>query len=212
MKHLVEHLWRSNREEILGKSLLDCHAKGLHSIMLSDTPRNRIRLYVSMPDSEIATIKPMEDFMNPPLSYHPHHCDLTLYCVHGVLMNNVITGVMGSKDTGNSLPLIRWEYKSKINTGAIEFKCDAPYLMFHDGLEFITTGKSLFLTSDSMHSVLTYYGQLTAWFVFEGKEDENYQPFAYSNRDLANQDFSGLYNKPSSGDVYELLKSVNLLD
>lgn len=212
MKHLVEHLWNNNREEILSKSLLDCHANGLHSIMLSDAPRNRIRLYVSMPDSDIATINPHEDFVDPPISYHPHHCDLTLYCICGVLVNNLITGVMGSKDCESNFHISRWKYQSKINTGQIDFKYDGDYLMFHDALETIPPDKSLFLPANSIHTVLTNPVEVTAWFVFEGQEDPNYLPFAYSNRDLANQDFSGLYNKPSEEDIYELLKTVNLLN
>lgn len=211
MKHLVEHLWRSNREEILSKSLLDCHANGLHSIMLSDSPQNRIRLYISMPDSELASNNPYDDFVDPPISYHPHHCDLTLYCVYGVLMNNVITGLLGNHNHDRT-PLTRWEYQSKINTGDIKFKHAGNYWMFHERLDYLTVGKSVFLPAYSIHTVLTAAGQLTAWFVFEGQEDLNYEPFAYSNRDLANQDFTGLYNKPSEEDVYELLKSVNLLD
>lgn len=210
MKHLVEHLWKCNREEILNRSLLDCHAKGLHSIMLSDTPRNRIRLYVSMPDSDITTVKPMEDFQSPPISYHPHHCNLTLSCVSGTLFNNRIAPTWA--DDVDAFEIDRYKYKSKINTGDIRFEYGGIAYMEHAAYHQVNAGQSLWMHAADVHTVLTWSGQLTAWFVFEGNEDPEYAPYAYSNRDLANQDFSGLYNKPSEEDVYELLKSVNLLD
>lgn len=53
--------------------------------------------------------------------------------------------------------------------------------------------------------------KVTAWFVYEGKEDVNYSSFCFSNRNLNEIIADGLYKKPTVTEILDLLRLVNLL-
>ena len=53
MKHLIKHLIDNHMENIISRSLKNCHCTGLHSIMLSESPEKTIRLFISDEKSEM---------------------------------------------------------------------------------------------------------------------------------------------------------------
>src|SRR6478752_10393471 len=97
MKHLISHLIKNYLEEIVNKSLLHCHCKGLHSIMLLESPGKTIRLFISTPQSEMyknlpetfnyekATGESLFHSKKMSIAFHPHHCNVTLHVINGCI-------------------------------------------------------------------------------------------------------------------------------
>lgn len=50
-KNIVQHFLTHHLDLMLAKSLRDCHARGVDSILFDDTPQARIRLFIANPNS-----------------------------------------------------------------------------------------------------------------------------------------------------------------
>lgn len=210
MKQLIKHLIENNLEEIVSKSLMNCHCVGLHSVMLLDCPGKTIRLYVSMPDSEIS--KPRTAIFsvtpdNTPLAFHPHHCDLTLHCLVGCLNNVNVKENMFSGDY-----VTKYLYHSKIKEGEIKFEVKGSSRLKLYAHRQLSSGDTLYLKASDIHSVFCTPYSLTAWLVYEGQEDPNYVPYCWSNRDLNKQDYTNLYRKATKDEVMLLLRAAELIN
>lgn len=212
MKQLIKHLWENNREEILSRSLLNCHCKGLHSIMLSEAPGKTIRLYISIPDSDMYKNfpNPGEEVIDMSIAFHPHHCNLTLHCIKGELLNWELEEDLGGGD--HALLLNKYRYHSQITEGNGYFEMIGPSVLRSTRYHWLRRGYSTHLKAKDIHTVAVMKGELVAWLVYEGKEDPTYQSFCWSNSDLTKQDLSDLYQKPTPDVVEDLLKLVGLLD
>ena len=79
-----------NRDSV--NALMDCHVKGLLSIMLQDEPGNRIRMFYAMPDHQLYQ---RAGALNPAmtLAVHPHHCDITLVLVFAAVITAVFSPI-----------------------------------------------------------------------------------------------------------------------
>jgi hypothetical protein len=203
MKTLVTHLVREHLAEIANKSLLDCHVRGLHSIMLLDTPEQRVRLFVATERHELwrNTAESLGS-----IAAHPHHCNITLHCIQGAFVNLEYA----ISKTGKYLPYI---YRSALLNGTGGFtksQRNGPVALI--GQRAVGVGDSLALPAYHIHSVSVPPGQRAAWFVYEGKEDAQYSSLSYSDQDLEQADFQGLYGKMDEQQVISLLVEVGLLD
>lgn len=208
MKELIRHLVHTNMDEILSRSLLHCHCKGLHSIMLLESPGKTIRLYVHEPTGDMRLNFPHEvdsGGSSMSISFHPHHCDLTLHCVKGKFMNWEV------KPSTWGRIYKKYKYHSKINEGELQFEPLGDQCLINVSRNFYHPGQSVFLPAGSIHTVACFPGELSAWLVYEGKEDPDYQSLCWSNADLNQQDFSGLYVKPTHDEIISLLKQTELL-
>lgn len=199
MNTLIKHLWDNNREEIINKSLMNCHVKGLHSIILLESPGKTIRLYITDKDHELYTKKA--------LSFHPHHCNLTLECIEGLFSNWIIR----KDDVVGATSIPRFIYKSAILEEEGGFIMDGvdKFVIYHP--KFVYKGESVFMKSTDIHSVSIPEGMISAWLVYEGIEDSSYKSYAWSKKDLRNETFEGLYVKPNANDIYQLLKSIKAI-
>lgn len=207
MKKLIQHLWENNKEEILNKSLLDCHCKGLHSIMLLESPGKTIRLYIAEEGHEMYKNYPERVRMGSPMTigFHPHHCDLTLHCIAGHFLNwRVCESKFGFE-------IDKYEYHSKIKEGETNFKYLDRCYVYTASETAVHSNNSLFLPANYIHTVACPEGMFCAWLVYEGKEDPNYKSYCYSNADMSKDNFKGLYNKPIEEQIELLLKRCNLL-
>lgn len=212
MNYLVQHLFQTNREEILSKSLLDCHVKGLHSIMLLDCPGKTIRLYIAMPGHNLADNFPDNDgcFQKPlSLAFHPHHCELTLHCVKGKFTNIEMTETGMPGDVFHEYD--RFRYRSKIKDGEMAFTPIGSTKLTCKSLRNLTPNTKIFMPANSIHTVAAFGNEVTAWLVYEGREDAEYLPYAWCNHDLNKIDISGLYRKPTLTEVQVLLSEAGLL-
>ena len=207
MKALIQHLIRGHLPEIAAQSLLDCHVRGLHSIMFLDTPEQRVRLFVATEHHELwkNTARALGS-----LAAHPHHCAITLHCVKGHMVNLEYAIV----EPGEGGPFKPYRYTSGLLNGQqagfkrAEGRGDA---VFNDA-RMLGEGNAIYLSANLIHSVQLEKGRVTAWFVYEGKEDPLYSSLSYSDQNLEQADFEGLYGKMDEAQVLGLLQMVGLLD
>lgn len=200
MKGLLNHLLRQNWETILKKSLKNCHVRGLHSIMLIDSPGQTVRLYIAGRDHEMA---------GDNLALHPHHCNLTLEVVRGKI-NNIIyrTG------RGDGYTRGKWLYQSQITTGKMGFTLidAADRSLCLDSSKHLRHGDVIGMNASTIHTVKVDEGQVAAWFVYEGMEDTNYEPYCWANKDLSKFDTTGLYQKfQSMEEIRDLLQMISII-
>jgi hypothetical protein len=213
MKHLIKHLWENNFDEIVNKSIKNCHVNGLHSIMLLESPGKTIRLYYHSPKgaltfNNLGVILDLDDQFQMQLAAHPHHCNLTLHCVWGKMVNINLDIVTGSKNY--DVKMDRFTYDSKI------INEEVTRMFTHSGTDElqianVTTlnpGQAIFLKADTIHTV--YCPGEAAWLVYEGTENPEYKPFAWSNSDLSAVDVDG-YERLSVNEITEILTHINLL-
>lgn len=207
MKQLVKHLLETNLDEILSKSLLNCHVKGLHSIMLLDCPGKTIRLYVCAPNNDMHKNYPENMSNGMSLAFHPHHCDLTLYCTKG----NFLNWEAEEAEDYSSMCLGKYKYHSHIKEGQMNFEyLGMGYLRTRE-YRRIFEGDTVFMKANEIHSVACNVGEYTAWLVFEGKEDSTYSSYCWTNSDPNEQKHDNLYQKMSKDTLLELLAHANLL-
>lgn len=203
MKALISHLIREHLPQIAAQSLMNCHVRGLHSIMFLNTPEQRIRLYIATPEHELW--KNNIDTLGS-LAAHPHHCNITIHCIKGAVVNLEYRPDKNGK-------YLAFRYMSAITMGEGAFHA-RPWFspVSYSQMRAIGEGKSLELPANLIHSVSALPGCLTAWFVYEGREDKNYTSLSYSNQPLEETSFDGLYGKISEQEVVGLLEQVGLLE
>jgi hypothetical protein len=207
MKQLIKHLLQNNLEEILSRSLLNCHVKGLHSIMLSESPAKTIRLYVATPDHELYRnhYSEMDSVMS--LAFHAHHCNLTLHCIKGILFNWEVV-----EDDNGSIELQKYIYHSKITEGDLSFEKIGTGKLRTTCHRYVNEGEAVFMKADQIHTVACEKNKLCAWLVYEGKEDKSYKPYCWTHSNVNNIDYSQLYQKPTEKQIMKLLKQIGLLN
>lgn len=217
MKALIKSLFL-NKEEIINKSILNCHTNGLHSIYLSGEHK-LIRMFIAEPGCSLGIVpkesKPLYltpteiDFTIHPIAIHPHHCDIALVPVCGDLFNweFSLQPTDFDKDIGT---IGLWQYRSKISHGEIGFKkIGETGLSFVGGVR-LSEGQLWSLSASSLHTVSVNPDQYTAWVVVEGNENKDYNSVAYSNLDLSQIDTTDLYQKMNVDKFYELMHEIGV--
>lgn len=209
MKTLINHLVNNNFDEILAKSLLNCHVEGVHSIMLLNSPGKTIRMYIAVPGNDLET--PTANVFKPtpemPLSIHPHHCNLTLQCITGILVNWQFKEThdieFGTKNYN------KYFYSSKITGPEMKFEKLGQTRLLTEKRSILDPNESISMPASALHTVTTRPGIFTAWLVFEGKEDPEYIPYCYSmHQNLNNINTAGLYIKPTKEQILNLLNQL----
>lgn len=205
MEQLITHLLENNLEEIKKKSLLNCHCIGLHSIMLLEAPGKTIRLYITEENHQL--YKNGMDYINEQsIAYHPHHCNLTIHCVYGSLVNITV-----QESHNDNAPLFnKYLYKSEISDGEMKFHPQGEARIEHLGFKTVGKGESITMKAKDIHTVFCSKGTINAWLVYEGKEDETYNPICYTKKDLNNESSEGLYIPMNENQIRTLLKKVKL--
>lgn len=206
MKALVKHLIKEHLDRIVDQSLLDCHVLGLHSIMLLDSPEQRIRLFYADHDHQLWKNQLDDLTTKMSVAAHGHHCNVTLLGNTGHILNYTI------RSTPNgSLRLNEFKYVSQISNGQGRFKPTGNTKCFSGKRELVSRDDSLYLGSDTIHTVWVRKGETASWFVLEGKENPTPPTLTYSNASLENFDWEQLYNKPTRGEVIHILEKAELL-
>lgn len=214
MTNLIKHYLLHNLEEVLAKSLMNCHCIGLHSIMLSDVPGRRIRLFIADDNHEMWKNHFTGDDDTMSIGFHAHHCDLTLDVIYGEIINWVITEV--SPEEAKRPEHCRWfdpgilsiyRYKSAISTGEMSIE-DTDLASIFEGKSYkqISYPGAAFMKANEIHTVYVEADKVAAWMVYEGKEDPDYLPYIYSISKPEVLPSGYLYYQPMS---YSML--INLL-
>lgn len=197
---------RSQLEQIRTRSFVNCHAMGVDSILLDDTPGARIRVFIARKDHELwKNSLPLVHKLS--VGLHPHHCDITLSPVFGNIFNIVETKRQDPPPKFTMLyPFI---YRSAIAKGSGKFIRAGILPHFSVLLESMLIKESWRMEAKEIHTIYVEEGKAAAWFVHEHEEDPDYQPFTYSDYDLEKEfDFSPLY-KPMTMEV--LMDTLSLL-
>ena len=181
--------------EIAERSLMDCHAIGVDSLVLSEAPM--VRMFVTRENHTLwrnAHSHPMS------VGFHNHRTDLRLTSLSGTVYNITAT----PDDSG--VPLRGFTWESAIRGGSGEFR-DAGHSM---GFAF-ASANLLWPVSQRAHVLHTVYvprGEIAAWIVEEADEDPYYEAFCYSNADLAAFDSGSLYRSMSADVAKEHMRHV----
>lgn len=210
MKTLVKHLVENHLDEIVEKSIFNCHCLGLHSIMLLDSPEKTIRMYYSTAMSSMYKNLP-ETFLNKEmtLGFHSHHCNLTLECIKGRFLNWEVSKQKSNENY--SIQARAYKYQSKIKDGELQFKELGEVHLNTTAYRWVSVGEAVHMPADQIHTVATELGCDAAWLVYEGKEDAEYDSLCYSNSNPNLVDTTFLYVKPNKEQVLAVLKRVNLI-
>ena len=206
---LVDHLLKCNLKQILDRSLMHCHSRNLHSIMLLECPEKTIRMFVAEADHEMYRNCPWNK-ENQSLGFHPHHCDLTLSCVRGNIYNWVV-----EEQSSNNTPKFRvldideYRYNSQITAGKIGFNKIGRSKLESHSFNKIVTDAPVHMEAKKIHTVYVPAGETAAWFALEGLEDPNYKNSCWSYANLEEENFDHLY-KPMDEENLRRILSIAL--
>lgn len=202
---LKYHAFNENRQEMLDNSYLDCHVKGLHSIMLYNTPGKVIRMYVTSREHNLwqhTTVGCMQIPNN--LAFHPHRYNLTLMCVAGKISHITLKNGKG----GYNLPMYR--YSSALADGSCGFVNTETMRPFTPEYRWLLPGRHISLHATCVHSLLVPQGTVAAWMIMEGAENPEYEPVAFTTMPLEEFKPEGFYRKMTEKDMAEILESIGV--
>ena len=163
----------------LDLSLINCHVRGLHSVVLRPSPR-MTRIFFTTPNHEM--------FSPDHLAIHSHHCDLWLCPIYG---EESIQNWTPSRGTHSSKRIFKgFKFDSAITGGGKFVPTGNDQEM---SLSPTTLRKPLELLAYEYHTVTVAPGARSAWMVLERQEDPLYNPTCWSTQDLSQWTPNGLY-------------------
>lgn len=165
-------------------SFWNCHARGLHSVVLRDDPM--VRMFVTTIDHEMWKM----GAYNVPssIAFHSHQTDLKLESVRGKFTNWMMT--FGPSEPAR---FKEFAWDSAIGGGAGKFESTGAVRNARVSLDFIPEGQAVVLAAEEVHTVSVWHGERAAWLVTEGLLDPAYKAFSYSREDLTAFTPEGLY-------------------
>jgi hypothetical protein len=206
----IRDKWENHRQQVIERSYLHCHAQGLHSIMLHEDSETRVRIFITTPQHKLYWNYPYSTHKSGlSLGYHAHHCDLTLCGLVGAPLNIV---AKKNPPAGATLLLDRFRYDSMITGSGSGWASDGGRDLFSLDPRVLLPLTHQHMAADTIHTVWVEQGQRAAWMVVEGREDPNYAPFTWSDRDLTKDSMVGMYVRPNDAEVEELLMDTWLLE
>ena len=168
----------------LDLSLINCHVRGLHSVVLRPAPR-MTRIFFTTPDHEL--------FSTDHLAVHSHHCDLLLCPIFG---EEFIINWTPSYGTHSNKKIFKsYKFDSAITGGGKFIPTDMEREM---SLDPTTLRKPLELFAYEYHTVTVTQGARSAWMVLERQEDPHYDPTCWSTQDLSQWSPKDLYQPMTS--------------
>lgn len=201
---LIAHLWTTNREQIISQSRMHCHAKQVHSVMLLNAPGRTIRLFVALPGHELWHNTPEMFQRGMSVGFHPHHCELTLLCVRGAFVNWTL-------ERGSRFELLEFTYSSALRGGAGGFKHQGSVGFATRDTRLYVPGECVYMPASQIHTIACAPGEVAAWLVFEGREDDRYDARCYSTSNLEAAPMAELYHQATEEDVQMLLETAGLV-
>lgn len=224
MKNLISHLYKEHANWIAAKSLKNCHAVGVDSIMFIDQPEYRVRLFIA--NANHTLWKNTDKNNNMSVAFHSHHCNITLVPVTGKFINwraeEILPFALGkvclydssrSTENGKCFQIKKFEYQSKIKEGECRFKLMSSAILESKGQDFCKYDSDpVKMKAKELHTVYVNEGETAAWFVFEGKSDPKYQSHCYSWNNLEQFDASNLYQPITKNEVKKHLINLDLIE
>jgi len=187
---LLHHLERAGK--ISG--IANCHAEGVHSLMLHDEPENRIRLFCTTPGHDL-------EHAEKTIGFHAHRTDIRLVPIAGVLRNIEPRLIRTGLGVNNILHECRYssavlgEQPRLVSTGA-------KFRYFYDE-DMVLGPQGVWLPARQLHTVAAM-SAATAWLVFEGKAAKKYDDRCYTPN--LNWNTTGLYRPMKNYEVRAILQ------
>lgn len=215
---MLRHLLENNLEKILERSLINCHASGLHSVMLIEKPEQTVRLFITDTVHDLWKNHPDNFHLGMSVGFHKHHCNVTLIAVHGLFYNWLVAPLgEQTSDSPGAMKLDVYQYQSGITNQEITFKKLGVYYFqtisnhCYSASKEVSCYESVYMKACVRHSVYVPKGSIAAWVVVEGKENPCHDDLCFSNVDLEKEDFSHLYQPMTEKGLFNLLKAAELL-
>lgn len=176
---------------------LNCHARGVHSIVLGKKNGRLRRVFIAEKNHTLWRNTPTGDALS--VGFHPHHCNLKIKVLSGQIVNLSLT-------SGSARSLATYRYQSAIHGGTPEFLYVLPAAPY--GIEelSIVEGGELELPAEVFHTVWVAEGESAVWLIEEGEADPYYLPIALSDDDLNVFDWTGMYQPMSEAACCEMLR------
>jgi hypothetical protein len=189
-------------ELALQKSYKNCHAKGLHSIVLNQSPNGELtRFYYTTSDHCLEQNLIPE--VKTSLAIHSHRFDLKFTTLRGEMIN-VTYRFPTENEFVESDIFTAWKFQSQILTGRGSFlKQEHPQKLLFVDAHAICEKKSIKMKATELHTVGVFQGHKAAWLVEETNFNPHHNDICYTNNDMENFNFDGLYQKYSSKEEIE---------
>lgn len=162
----------------------NCHAIGLHSIVLTTYPdgRPRVRMFVAEPNHRLG-----ENRNGSIVGFHAHRADLVLTRLYGRVCNVSAYNIEGARGT---VQIRTWRYTSPLieQEGGFSRVGTAGMVIYYP-----TPFMRLELPAAALHTIYVPAGDRAAWLVTEGDRTAEYNDIVYTDTDLERFDFSGMY-------------------
>ncbi len=183
------------------RSYLNCHAVGVHSLRLDE----KVRAFIATNNHDLYKNDDRLETMS--VGFHPHHCDIKMYCLAGKIKN--IIRERTSEDNWDAMQFHKYEFVSGITHKEIKFKYLGLDCLGRRHVDSLGAGKSLYLRARDIHTVFVKKYQTAIWVIEEGMEDLDYVPYCWSNCSwLNNAPFYELYKKPTIEETTSLLRQL----
>lgn len=185
--------------------LRNCHAHGVHSIVLGEEHGRLRRVFVAEPDHSLWLNT--DKRLARPLSvgFHGHHCDLRITVLCGEICNLTINrfGVAGRE-------MALYRYHSAIHDGKPSFVRLLPPVGYRTESQYMHPRDQVSLPARKFHTIWAPRGCAAAWMVEEGQEDPEYVPLTLSDDDLESFDFADMYTPMGADACEEMLRRYGL--
>jgi len=182
---------------ILSKSLVNCHCKGMDSLLIKEGP-GMVRMFIARPEHELWRNNPGTFGVTFSIALHRHRTDVTLMPVLGELYN--VEAAMGQSDPlVSTVPMQSFSYASPIleKDGRGGFApLDRAYLPLRLRARRLLEPTHL----AALHSVYVPKGKPAAWFIFEGEPNREYNSIVYSNDFSLDKLDLSQYDQPMTSD------------
>lgn len=201
-RQIVRPILMANTEEICVRSLMHCHARNVHSLVLARGPADKslIRVFIAEPGHELGGNAPKIAETQQSVAFHPHHCELTLCPLFGDVRN----WTLWYDAEGMTIP--RYRYKSALREGEMKFqRCGQGLLKT---VSFIPLDHAIHLEASEIHTMYAPSSEWAAWLVIEGREDPSYNSDFFSFTDPNNQDMTGFYQRMDLDHVARLMTEL----
>lgn len=164
------------------KNLLNCHVIGMHSFPVTETDNLYERIFTTTSDHVLHDTDKMQ------LAIHPHHVNITITVLKGVLTN-----IIYQLNPKGAIELDEYIFSSVIKNGYGGFKkIGTKNLVLVSEITY-KKGDSFSMESCDMHTVRVPKGMESAWLVQEDVPTCDYFPVSYSDMDLERWNQLGMY-------------------
>lgn len=194
-------------------ALLNCHVRGLSSIVLVDRPTHRIRMFFAEKDHQLWRNLPVAGKHNEAMSlgFHRHRQSIELHRVFGHVRNLTARPMHYVLRDGDYVVdgLLPCRIDSKIlgGRGEIEVIRQTPIsLQVH--VEELLPGRPIMLAGERLHTVHVKQHSNAAWIIVEGALCPDYDDTFYTNN--PSFDASSMYMPMSRDAVVQRLRAALL--